>query len=262
MKLKLFGKDLFEFSRSGQLAYQAINDIKETKYLHDFYKLYNRGGSNFDTLGNSWTTISTTSGGLIATQDTGIIKEKKKEEDKKKLSPKEIFQLKTLDNKGFKINTNKQYIEDQINSFKDKLDMLRSDDFDMRNGVIEVASIILRMENRKKYPEFEKFYGQFPYTSTGKISDLVKEHDYLKIDGVSAFLADMPKEASDTMKEYTKQTEKLCGKKPVFYIIADKKDFEKTDKRRDPILLAQSPFSHAWQILGAWDEEMLLLEDL
>jgi len=64
------------------------------------------------------------------------------------------------------------------------------------------------------------------------------------------------------MKNYNKATDKLCGKQAVFYIIANKKDFEKTDKRRDPILLAQSPFGHFWQILGAWDEECLIIEEL
>ena len=72
----------------------------------------------------------------------------------------------------------------------------------------------------------------------------------------------MPKEAVAAMKEYNKGCDKLCGKQAVFYIIADKKDFEKTNKRRDPILLAQSPFVNRWQILGAWDKEMLFLEEL
>ena len=64
------------------------------------------------------------------------------------------------------------------------------------------------------------------------------------------------------MKQYNKHTDELCSKQAVFYIIADKKDFERTSQRRDPILLAQSPFGHFWQILGAWDKEMILIEEL
>ena len=33
-------------------------------------------------------------------------------------------------------------------------------------------------------------------------------------------------------------------------------------KQRDPILLVQSPFGFYWQILGAWDKEMLILSEL
>jgi uncharacterized lipoprotein len=72
----------------------------------------------------------------------------------------------------------------------------------------------------------------------------------------------MPKEAVEVMKAYNAATGELCGKQAVFYIIADKKDFKKSDQRRDPILLAQSPFGHVWQILGAWDKEMIFVEEL
>ena len=132
----------------------------------------------------------------------------------------------------------------------------------MSRGTLEISSILIRLENRKKYGQFKDFFENYAYTTTTKINKLLKINNYLKIGQVQQFLADMPKEAIREMKDYEKQTKKLCGKKPVFYIMANKKDFEKTQKRRDPILLVQSPFCHNWQILGAWDKEMLLLEEL
>ena len=45
-------------------------------------------------------------------------------------------------------------------------------------------------------------------------------------------------------------------------MIADKKDFGEMDRKRDPILIVQSPFCLGWQVLGAWDEEMIYLGDL
>ena len=125
-----------------------------------------------------------------------------------------------------------------------------------------MSSILLRLENRLKYNKFKKFFDNYAYTTTKKVNSLIKKHNYLKFGTVDSFLADMPQEAVNEMKKYTTNTKKLCGKQPIFYIIANKKDFEKTEKRRDPILLAQSPFGHVWQILGAWDEEMLLLDNL
>ena len=69
-------------------------------------------------------------------------------------------------------------------------------------------------------------------------------------------------EAIEAMKEYEGFCIELCNKKPVFYVVAQAKDFEKINKKRDPILLAQSPFGFFWQILGAYDEEMQYLSDL
>ena len=105
-------------------------------------------------------------------------------------------------------------------------------------------------------------FEKFPYTTNARIESVVKKHDNLQLGQVDQFVADMPDEAIEAMKEYNKATDKVCGKKAVFYIIADKKDFQKTQSRRDPILLAQSPFGHMWQILGAWDKEMLFLDEL
>ena len=47
-----------------------------------------------------------------------------------------------------------------------------------------------------------------------------------------------------------------------FYSIAEKEMFNDEYKRNDPILLVQSPFGIYWQILGAWDKELVLLEEL
>lgn len=48
----------------------------------------------------------------------------------------------------------------------------------------------------------------------------------------------------DARKEYTEFCLQVCNKKPIFYVIADSKDFQVVNKRRDPILLAQSPYGH------------------
>jgi hypothetical protein len=68
---------------------------------------------------------------------------------------------------------------------------------------------------------------------------VLKDNDHLQLGQVAQFIADMPKEAVEIMKAYEKETLALCEKKPVFYIIADKNDFKKSESRRDPILLAR-----------------------
>ena len=173
-----------------------------------------------------------------------------------------VYEMKLLDEKTFKLNTNEEYIDEQIVNFKDKLNLMKVSESDFTRGLQEISSIIQRLENRKKYQKFEEFFKDFAYTTNAKINEIIKNHDYLKIDKVDNFMADMPKEAVEVMKNYNKKCSDLCQKKAIFYVIANKKDFQKVEKRRDPILLAQSPFGHIWQILGVWDEEMLIIDEL
>lgn len=258
MEIKLFGKSLFEAKKSrSDMIYQTINDRNvESKYLIDFYQFTN---SQNDSPFSDYVITSVGTGSVavpIAKQ-----KEPKTEADTK-ITPKGVYQAKLLNDETFELKTDPAYIDEQLADFKDKLGMVKSEEYDMRRGTDELTSIVMRLENRKKYGEFKDFFDEYPYTTTSKIADMTKKHDHLKMGQIAQFVADMPKEATQVMKEYTKQCDELCSKKPVFYIIADKKDFQKSEKRRDPILLAQSPFGHFWQILGAWDEEMLLLEEL
>ena len=76
------------------------------------------------------------------------------------------------------------------------------------------------------------------------------------------FVPEFPDDAIAVMKQYTDNMMKLCKKKPVFYVIAEPDKFRKAYEKRDPILLVQSPFGFYWQILGAWDKEMMLLSEL
>ena len=249
MEIKLFGKNIFEFKRENFLIGNARNQLKESPYLPDF-----------NNIGESFNTID-----YISMSPIGEIKKqplKKKKETKIILSPKGIFELKMLNDESFKIKADEKYIEEQISLFTDKLTLVKTSEYDMERGVREISSILIRLENRKKYKEFQDFFDQYAYTTIEKVNDLITTHDYLKLGKSDQFVADLPKEAIDEMKKYEDNTKKLCDKKPIFYIIADKKDFQKTDQRRDPILLAQSPFGHVWQILGAWDKEMVLLNEL
>jgi hypothetical protein len=260
MKLKLFGKDVFEFRGKG-LEY-TLNEVSSTleksKFLPDFYAM-NDGG--IPSAVSEWVVMPDTQssvGGVVAVP----IKKEIKKSKKITLTPKGVHELKLLHDEFFQMKTDGKYIDQQLQDFKDKLGMIKSEEYDMRRGANEISSVVIRLENRKKYSEHKDLFEKFPYTTTTKISEIVKTHDNLKVGQIAQFIADMPKEAVDVMKEYNEATNKVCGKQAVFYIIADKKDFQQTNKRRDPILLAQSPFGHFWQILGAWDEEMLFLEEL
>ena len=249
MEIRLFGKSLFKATKGDALLQLATSQTPVSKYLPDFYTL------------NDWNnpTIALWTNDNVAVTK---ISEAKDEPKKEKITPKGVYDLKMLNDKNFKLNTAPEYVDKQIADFKTKLALIKSEEYDMRRGVNEISSIVTRLENRKKYDTVKSIFEEYPYTMTTKINEVLKKHDYLKLGQVAQFVADMPNEAIKAMKSYDEGVDKLCLKKAVFYIIADKKDFEKTNTRRDPILLAQSPFGHFWQVIGAWDREMLFLEEL
>lgn len=257
MEIKLFGKKLFEINkRTGidlLINSSSNSDESQSKFLYDFYK----GGNNTDFVSQYVEVVK------ISNDTKKKLESRKKPlKEQIKITPKGIYELKMLNDLTFKLNTEEEYVDKQINDFKDKLSLIKSEEYDMRRGVEEIRSVVMRLENRKKYPQFKNVFEEFPYTTTTKISELTKIHNHLQLGQIAQFLADMPNEAIEVMKKYSNATESICNKQAVFYIIADKKDFQKSNTRRDPILLAQSPFGHFWQILGAWDKEMLLIEEL
>lgn len=130
-----------------------------------------------------------------------------------------------------------------------------------RYAKAQIDGFLKRLENRKKYRDNLEFFGQFPNTTDDKIEALLKNYK-LEMQESELFIPTFPKEAIDVMEKYTDMCEKLFNEKPVFYVIAEEKDFKKKREKLDPILLVQSPFGFYWSILGAWDQEMLLLSEL
>lgn len=264
MKIKLFGKELFSFSGKGA-DYYALPSLEKAQAepsLPDFKRMGHGGEwSGNDSVISNWvvSTNSTGAGMLVTTEDS--LKKALTPKEKAKLTPKKVYELRFLHDQGFKINMDPKYVDGQIKDFKAKLALMKDPRYD-HMGSSEIGSIIMRMENRKKYATAQKVFEKFPYTTNTRIESVLKNHNNLQMGEIAQFIADMPKEATEAMEEYSAATKKLCDKKPIFYIIADKKDFQKTNTRRDPILLAQSPFGHFWQILGAWDDEMLFLDEL
>ena len=147
-------------------------------------------------------------------------------------------------------------IDEKIDILKDKAKLITQ-----VYAKREVVALLERMNNRKKYNKYKTYFDKFQNTTDEKIDILLNKYD-LVMKSSDIFIPEFPDEAIITMKQYTEKFIKICGKKPVFYVIADEIKFRKAYEKRDPILLVQSPFGFYWQILGAWDEEMILLGEL
>lgn len=255
--MKLFGKELFTFK-------------KEPGQLYDFAQ-----HGLINGLQTGYYAIETISSDMA----NSIGKAEPKAPPKPKLTPKEVYNLKSLNDNEFKIRVDEEYIAEQLDLIQTKLDFIgkepkkkknsRNDQFipmpemgPVKFGRDELESIKLRLENRRKIESVRDILNKYPHTSGQLIEKVISEHSHLRSELATKFVPDFPKAAIKAMKEYNDMCIKLCNKKAVFYVIANQSDFQVVNKRRDPILLAQSPFGHFWQILGAWDEEMIFLGDL
>jgi hypothetical protein len=245
---------LYDFAQHGVLNNPEFNAFNANDYVTWTYNVTN----------NSSVTMSPT----LATQ-VGVIPQvseetKKKDEEnaKKNITPKELYNLKVLNQIEFGIECSDNYIKENVALLQKKLKMMRGDSGAVKYGKEELASLIERIENRRHIKKFKTVLDKYPHTTSEAIGSILNKEDHLRCKSATEFIPDFPKDAIEAMEEYEKVCMDLCKKKPVFYVIADKKDFGEIDRKRDPILLAQSPFGFFWQILGAWDDEMVFLGDL
>lgn len=150
-----------------------------------------------------------------------------------------------------------------LNNLDDKLKILndKRDLITQQYAKREVVAMIERLENRKKYTKHRLFFENFQNTNDEKIDNLLAKYDLI-IRTSDLFIPEFPDVAIEIMTEYTKNVVEISGKKPIFYVIATEDKFRKAYEKRDPILLVQSPFGFYWQILAAYDLEMILLSEL
>ncbi len=236
----------------------SMDDDGSEIYFYDFISEYGGGiQSGFeqnyidgDSIVSGFTVNSS---GTTTIRTIGISSAIEKIEPKAKLKPIDVFH----ELEKVPVPILMENLHEKIATLKMKKQFIRNNKYAKK----EVIDMVTRLENRLKYKEFEPFFSKYDNTTTDKINALVNKYD-LVLRTSDLFIPKFPKEAMDIMVEYKENVKKLCNKMPIFYVIAEKAMFKEEEKRNDPILLVQSPFGIYWQILGAWDKELVLLEEL
>lgn len=179
----------------------------------------------------------------------------KKVDERIETSPKDVFgELERVPNP---VDCDPQRLAMKIELMERKINL----GIDQRFTKEHMQGMLDCLRNRLCYDKYKDFYEQFQYTTMEKIEMLLQKYK-LCMREVTLFVPTFPDDATKVMEDYIAETRKLTNKRPVFYVIAKEEDFKKKYEKHDPILLVQSPFGFFWQILGAWDDEMLLLEEL
>ena len=224
-------------------------DLSDT-YLFDFKKGYNQdsSGSSIGFGGNFVGGITVNGDG---TMSSGSYQSSSKPV-KLKIKPIDVLEELEKIPTPFSLNN----LDDKISILEDKVELIKQ-----KYTKREVKALIERLENRKKYMKHKVFFDQFQNTNDESIEKLLDKY-VLIMESSDLFIPEFPDDAISIMKKYTKIVKSISGKEPIYYVIGEEKDFKKKFEKRDPILLAQSPFGFFYQILGAWDKEMLLLSEL
>lgn len=110
---------------------------------------------------------------------------------------------------------------------------------------------------RKKYAKFKSLF-KWKVTTKEKINVLLSKY---KLQTVSfpAYYKCIPNEALDEIEKFADALDKVSDKQPELSLVID---YKGPEQKKDPILLACSPFGMWYYVLGAWDKEVEYVDDL
>ena len=102
-------------------------------------------------------------------------------------------------------------------------------------------------------------------TTLPMIEQLIKKYKLSMVD-FGSYAKNVPMEAVDELENFLAEYTKVRDDKPVLRLIIDDAPApgqkSSLERKKDPILLASSPFGRFYYILGAWDKEVQVVDDL
>ena len=195
--------------------------------------------------------------GTNATPDGYLnFNEKKPIEDKRiEKKPVDIFKEIFSEMPKFEISN----LDKQIQAVEHRKNVLK-DHMGLANFTDETEAINI-LKARKNYLKYGKLFS-WPVTNQAKINELCSKYK-VRMVNIESFFRNLPMEAVDEMEKYALAWTKVIAKslklKPGYKLIIDEGGKE---TKKDPILLATSPFGKWYYVLGAWDKEVEIVDDL
>ena len=100
----------------------------------------------------------------------------------------------------------------------------------------------------------------FPWhiTTTEKIMALCNKYKVSQ-GTLSGYKRCVPQEALDAIEKYLKAYKLVSKRQPIFMLIVDVGGAE---AKKDPIIYVDSPFGNYFYVLGAWDKEVEIIDEL
>lgn len=108
---------------------------------------------------------------------------------------------------------------------------------------------------------YKKYESQFKWAvTTNELIDKLLSQYKLRSVAFQGYYKNVPMEAIDELEKFIKAWRNIVKKgEPELRLIIDDGGKE---QKKDPILIASSPFGRWWYVLGAWDKEVEYIDDI
>lgn len=145
-------------------------------------------------------------------------------------------------------------LDEKIAMVKERGDLLKRH---LGREAIDEKLALGYLQARKKLVNNKKEF-TWLITTDEKVKALCEKYQ-LRVVGFSGYCKNVPTEGLKEMENYIKAWEKVRYDEPEFSLIIDDGGEE---EKKDPILLVTSPFGRWYYVLGAWDKEILYVDDI
>lgn len=248
--LKKVKKQKFVFT-SRNLGYQTGNgevmSDRSTQSAFDFITVNEIGG---------WNTLS----GSTNSTSTAVPVEKK--DERKAVEPKEVFNEIKSEVPAMSFED----LEEKIKVVKERISVLKEHVSVEHLG--DEHRTLFYLENRLKYLKTKKKHPlDWAMTTRDAVNDLCKKYK-LRTVPLKQYYTLVPKEGIAEMKRYTEAYKAITGDTPIYELVikeAEAKSEEAVQQKkkdRDPILLANSPLGNFMFVVGVWDDEVEVVDEI
>ncbi len=177
---------------------------------------------------------------------------KRSNSEDKRIAKKPVEVFKEILSEEPKVNLNN--LDQQIALVKRRMNFL-IDELGMQAS--DEKEALKFLEARKELVKNKTLFG-WAVTTFSKIEELCKKYKVRLVD-FQSFYKCVPMEAIDELEKFIDAYRKVSKDEPILKLIIDEGGKE---TKKDPILLASSPFGKWFFVLGAWDKEVEIVDDL
>jgi hypothetical protein len=213
---------------------------------------------------NSLTAYTSSLGGVLAVGPQESSKTPSKPADERKaVEPKAVFEEIKRDDPGISFED----LDEKIAAVEERIRIL-SEHLPVDHLGDENRTLFF-LKNRKKYLKTRKKNPiDWAMTNREAIKDLCSRYKLRSVP-LKQYYTLVPSQGLEEMSRYTKAYKAVTGDEPIFELIIkeaqalppdEAKEVRKKD--RDPILVANSPFSNSMFVLGAWDDEVEVVDEI
>lgn len=204
---------------------------------------------------SQWISSSPSEGGSISVSNS---KSTTPKDERKVVEPKDVFEeIKretpeiSFDNLDEKIKV----VEERVSVLKEHIEESR---------LTDEHRTLFYLKNRKKYLKtMAKNPLDWAMTSREAVDDLNKRYK-LRTVPLQQYYTLVPKEGIAEMKRFTAAYKAITGDEPIYELVVKETVAapEQKKKDRDPILLANSPLGNFLFIVGVWDDEVEIVDEI